>query len=293
MDRRTFVKTCVGVAGAGAIAASGLSVAAGLARPRPAGGQLVRYYGANRVSGPAPRGVPYIPIEVKDGVFVGKTTIPSFDVKANAVDANAPPQNTLEWYKYCGHGGAPGLTEKYVDAKWKNNELTYFVAEEKLKSITPWFKDLLGQPIRPEHFPADNFGASFIWRSTNQTGPNVLTGVIIKASPEGTPLGPTHTLSPKAPGKAIKTKEEYDFVRKNVHHNEFIAVSTFCAHFCCIPGFKEAEQLARPRDAWDNVFCTCHNSNYNFREPTVFLLSPETGAVKGGGFDPLLKNAGA
>ena len=288
MDRRTFVKTCVGVAGAGAIAASGLSMAAGLARPRPAGGILIRYFGANRVSGPAPRGVPYIPIELKDGQFVGKV------LPWKAVDGS--DVTSLDWYKYCGHGGAPGLNPKYVDSKWKNNELTYFVAEEKLKSITPWFKDLLGQPIKPEHFPADNFGASFIWRSTNQTGPNVLTGVIMRVPKEGDALGTRHTLTPKAPGKAV-TPGEYEDVKKTIFHvaddgTTFIALSTFCAHFCCIPGFKEAESLARPRDAWDNVFCTCHNSNYNFREPTAFTFSPETGAAKGGGFDPLLKNAG-
>jgi len=277
VNRRAFVKTCVGVAGAGALAASGLSMAAGLAIPRRAGGALIRYYGAHRVGGPAPRGVPLIPITVEDGKFVGKITVPTFDKDKGAAttDPNSV-HHILDWYKYCGHAGAPGLKPDFT----KDNTLTYFIADEKLKSITPWFKDLLGQPIKPKHFPADNFGASFIWRSKGQTGPNVLTGVIMKAEPEGKPLGPAYQTAPKAPGKALKSKDEYDFVRKNVHHEQFVALSTFCAHFCCIPGFKEAESLARPRDAWDNVFCTCHNSNYNFREPTAFTLSPETGAAR-------------
>lgn len=288
MDRRTFVKTCVGVAAGGTLAASGLSMAASLAKPRPAGGAVLRYYGTNRVSGPAPRGIPYIPITVENGVFVGKTSIPKFGEEAT-------PVNALDWYKYCGHGAAPGLKPEFT----QDSTLTYFIAEEKLKSITPWFKDLLGKPIRPEDFPADNFGASFIWRSKGQSGPNVLTGMLIKTpSSDEAFLGPRFITAPQPPGRALASQAEYEFVRKNVfhldpQHGNFIGVSTFCSHFCCIPGYREAEKLARPRDAWDNMFCTCHNSNYNFREPTAFTFSPETGGSEGGGFDPLLTHEAA
>src|SRR5688572_4128543 len=128
MDRRTFVKTSVGVARAAALAASGLSIAAGLAKPRAAGGALQRYVGAHRVAGPAPRGVPYIPLTVENGKFVGKTSIPSPDGTGDI--------NVLDWYKYCGHAGAAGLNPGFTD----DNAMTYFIAEEKLKVITPWFK---------------------------------------------------------------------------------------------------------------------------------------------------------
>lgn len=276
MDRRSFVKTCVGVAGAGAIAASGLGMAAGLAIPRKAGGALIRYFGAHKVGGPAPRGVPYIPITVENGVFVGK--VMEFETVGGEKITN------LDWYKYCGHAGAPGLQPGFT----QDNTLTYFIAEEKLKAITPWYKDLLGQPIRPEHFPGDSFGAGFMWRSKGQSGTNVLTGVIIKAPEKEI----TQVSSTVAPAKPVKP-EEFDFVRKEIHHENFIGVSTFCTHFCCIPGYKEAEGLARPRDAWDNMFCTCHNSNYNYRQPVAYTFSPEVvGGADEGGFDPLLTRQG-
>lgn len=293
MDRRSFVKTCVGVAGVGALAASGLSMAASLAIPRAASGNLLRYYGAHRVGGPAPRGVPLIPITVENGVFVGKTSIPVFDVKTQSVDASKE-MNVLDWYRYCGHAGAPGLKPDFT----KDNKFSYFIADEKLKVITPWFKDLLNQPIKPEDFPADNFGASFVWRSKGQSGTSLISGVIIKTPPEGQFLGPDYIASgTKAPAKPLSSKAEYDFVRKNVHHQDekygnFIAVSTYCTHFCCTPGYREAEALARPRDAWDNMFCTCHNSNYNFREPVAYTFAPDTGGNDTGGFDPLLKRGG-
>lgn len=276
MNRRSFVKTCVGAASAGALAASGLGLAAGLAIPRRAGGAVLNYYGAHRVAGPAPRGVPYIPVTVENGVFVGKTSIPGRD---------GGEVNVLEWYKYCGHAGAPGLNPDFTE----DNTLTYFIAEEKLKSITPWFKDLLGKPIRPEDFPADGFGASFIWRSAGQSGPNVLTGVLIKAPNREIEL----VSSVVAPAKPIRDEDEFAYVRENIFHENYIGVSTFCTHFCCIPGYREAEALARPRDAWDNMFCTCHNSNYNHRQPVLYSFSPEVvGGADEGGFDPLLTRQG-
>jgi len=293
LDRRSFVKTCVGVAGAGALAASGLSMAAGLAIPRAASGNLIRYYGAHRIGGPAPRGTPFIPIAIENGVFVGKTTIPTFDLKTQTA-SKSKQTSVLDWYKYCGHSGAPGLKPDFT----QDNELTYFIAEEKLKVITPWFKDLIGQPIKPEHFPAENFGASFVWRSKGQSGTALVTGAIIKTPPEGKPLGPAFlTSGAKAPAKPLSTKTEYDFVRKNIHHQDstygdFIAVSTYCTHFCCTPGYRDAEALARPRDAWDGTFCTCHNSNYDFRTPVAYTFAPETGGNETGGFDPLLKRGG-
>src|SRR5581483_9655393 len=288
MDRRSFVKTCVGVAGAGALAASGLSMAAGLAIPRRAGGALIRYYGAHRVGGPAPRGVPLIPITVQDGKFVGKTSILAFNKDTGKADPSLPPVNILDWYKYCGHAGAPGLTPTFTN----DNTLTYF-EKDLYKSIKPWFDGKYGNPISPDDFPANSFGAAFQWRSKGQSGVNVLSGVIIRANPDEVKF----VTSTVAPAKPLVSQAEYDYVVKNVHYvdpdtkNHYIAVSTFCTHFCCVPGYKEAEALARPRNAWDNMFCTCHNSNYNYRQPVAYTFSPETTATSNEGvFDPLLKS---
>ena len=275
MDRRSFVKTCVGVAAGGAIAASGLGMAAGLAIPRKPGGSLIRYFGAHRVAGPAPRGVPYIPVTVEDGVFVGKPTIQGPD---------GAEINVLDWYKYCGHAGAPGLQPNFT----RDNTLTYFEKED-YKKLTPWFKDYYGQPIRPEHFPGDGFGAAFVWRSKGQSGANILSGVLIKAPAREL----RYVTSAVSPAKPLKDEAEYQFVLDNVFHEGFVGVSTFCTHFCCVPGYRENEGLARPRNAWDNMFCTCHNSNYNHRQPVAYTFSPEVVAdASEGGFDPLLTRGG-
>lgn len=277
MDRRSFVKACVATAGVGALAASGLGMAAGLAIPRKPGQPPVRYFGTHRVAGPAPRGLPYIPIEVKDGVIVGKTSLTSLEGEA---------LDPLEWYKYCGHSGAPGLAPDFTD----DNTLTYLPKEEYDHLITPWFKQWLDQPVRVEHFPADSFGAAFKWRSEGQGGANVLTGSVIRVAKSEI----KRVDSPVPPAKAI-SQAEVDWLLENVFAVEgnsvFIGVSSFCTHFCCAPGYREAEKLARPRAAWDNLFCTCHNSNYNFREPVAFTFAPEV-ATEAGGFDPLLQRGG-
>lgn len=297
MDRRSFVKACVTTAGVGALAASGLGLAAGLAIPRKPGLPPVRYFGTHRVAGPAPRGLPYIPIEVKDGVFVGKTTLAG---RAGILGMETDDEiNVLEWYKYCGHSGAPGLKPDFTD----DNKLTYLSKDEYEEKITPWFKAYLppptkpgeqrelGQPIKTEHFAADGFGAAFEWRSDGiPLGIGVLTGVIIRAPKSEL----TRVESTVPPAKPI-SQEEFDWVKREVfaehEGNVYVAVSSFCTHFCCAPGYRELEKLARPRAAWDNLFCTCHNSNYNYREPVWFTFAPVV-ATEAGGFDPLLARGG-
>lgn len=278
MDRRSFVKACVTTAGVGALAASGLGMAAGLAIPRKPGLAPVRYFGCHRVGGPAPRGIPYIPVAIENGAIVGKTTLPSPSGEGEV--------HPLEWYKYCGHSGAPGLQQGFT----KDNTLIYLAKEEYEHIITPWFKPYLDQPVKVEHFPADGFGAAFKWRSENQTGSNVLTGVIIRIHEREI----TRETTVVPPAKPI-TEEEFEWLKENVFAKDgdhyFIGVSSFCTHFCCAPAYRESEKLARPRDAWDNIFCTCHNSNYNHRQPVAFTFAPEV-ATETGGFDPLLARGG-
>ena len=83
------------------------------------------------------------------------------------------------------------------------------------------------------------------------------------------------------PAKAVRGEADLAYLRRNfLVRDEFIASSTFCPHFCCIPGYKEAEKLAASRDAGDKLFCTCHFSIYNPREPVAYAFSPES---EGGG----------
>lgn len=272
MDRRSFVKACVTTAGVGALAASGLGMAAGLAIPRKPGLPPVRYFGAHRVAGPAPRGIPYIPVAIEGGTIVGRTSIPNYE-------AGEPDINILEWYKYCGHSIAPGLV---AGTREDENGLKYFIAEDKIASVNPWYGDRLANPIRADEFPDNEFGAGFIWRSDGQSGPNVLTGAIIRYKTKAVKHLTSGITNPGKSLPADRMQLVRDQIFATVGDSTFVAISTFCTHFCCIPGYKEAEKLARPRNAWDKVFCTCHNSVYDPREPVAYSFFPEPVKVEEG-----------
>lgn len=300
MNRRSFVQLCVGAAAAGALAASTWSMARPLVIPRLGGSQKVTFFGAQRVAGPAPRGVPFIPIRLaSNGTFEG---IPTLELAAGeeeneifdglaftkvgpapaegAEDTRPTAINFLEWYKYCGHQGAPGLNAADPDFA-EQNQLKFFIAEEKIAAVNPWYVDLLEKPIKPADFPDFEFGAGFIWRSEGQEGPNVLTGAIVRYPKDAIRFVDVGTINPAKP----LTQAQFDWVKKNLmvetEDSVFAAVSTFCSHFCCIPGYKEAEKLARARNAWDKLYCTCHNSVYEPREPVSYVFFPDP--VKEGG----------
>lgn len=284
MDRRTFVKTAVGIGIAGTAAATGAALTVPLAKPRPPAAPPVPYFGFHKIGGPAPRGTPLIPIFVNaDGNFEGKPVIDGVPASSFLAPKLGPEEtfdgnvDVLEWYKYCGHQGAAGLKHDFPG----DSVLRYFIAEDKLKlGLSPWFKDRLGQPIRPEHFTEPGLGASFVWRSEGQTGAGVLTGVILRWKKEGEGTdADSYSLKPSKvfpPAKGIRNETDAEIVRtKMMHEGEFAASSTFCPHFCCIPGYKEAEKLAASRDAADKVFCTCHFSIYNPRQIVAYTFSPE------------------
>lgn len=287
MDRRAFVKGCIAAAGVGAAAATGMGLAWPSVIVRKAPAAPVAYYGFHKVGGPAPRGSPLIPVRVNaDGVFEG------------IHDAVGPDgQAVLDWYKYCGHAAAPGLTAAYNG----DSVLRYFIAEDKLKQgVAVWYKDRLGEPIKPEHFEP-GFGAGFVWRSEGQTGPNILTGAIIRAptetawTPEDAAFAPSRFVPP---AKAIKDAEWEDVRTKFLALTEkgrFVAVSTFCPHFCCLPGWKEAPKLASSvadpvngGTAAERMFCTCHFSVYHPFQLAKYVFQPEvvsgeSGSSGGGG----------
>lgn len=255
MDRRSFVKACVAAGGIGALSASGLGMLRPLAEPRAAVAPPLRYFGAHVVGGPAPRGVPYVPITVQDGVFVAKTSL--------AQDGER--HDVLGWHRFCGRANAPGLDPAFTS----DDTLTYAKKPEYEWLLRPWFHGHLGQPLRPEHFEDVGFGAAFVWRSQGVPETLALPGVLLR-------VGEDAFREVEVPNGSAKSlaRGEMDFLKREVFWKGFVAVSAICTHFCCVGGYKEAEQLARPRGAWDNLFCTCHNANFDPRQPVAYDMPP-------------------
>lgn len=251
MDRRSFVKATVLTASAGALAAGGIGLVRALIPTRDRPIPALRYFGAHKVAGPAPVGTPFIPIDVRDGAFVVKTDL-SFG--GRAIDV-------LAWHLSCGRADAPGL-----QPGWSGDDrLIYADKEEYRIFVRPWFAEKIGEPIRPEDFPDVDFGAAFAWRSQGRTEFDALPGVIVKIGRDALRA----VEHPVEPAKALSARE-LEFVREEIMWGDFIAVSAVCTHFCCTAGYKEAEKLARARDAWDHLYCTCHSATFDLRAPVAY-----------------------
>lgn len=259
VDRRAFVKGALGAATLGVAGAAGFGIFKQAAIVKPSTIKSIKYLGAKVLVGsPAPRGVPLIPIRVNaDGFVEG---VPEDD-----------DELYLDWYRYCSHEEAPGLADPGFTS---DNTIEYFLTEEKLVAAGAeakerwWYADKLEQPIRASDFANLPFGsgAAFRWRSHGLSGNDVVTGILLKLDPSEFNM----------PESELSKYMDMD-------HN-LIAFSSFCTHFCCVPGWKE-DPTADKLGFWDMIFCTCHNSRYDPRELTeyTFDLKLTTGDDSGGG----------
>ncbi len=243
LTRRSFVKGCAIAGTAGVAAAAGFSMGKPISLVQGGTIKNVEYIAAKKVGGPAPRGIPLLPLEVgDDGVIRGSPTLDG--------------ESVLDWYKYCGHEGAPGLQEAYEG----DEVLRYFVVPSKLaQGFDPWYGDRIGEPVKAEHFEEMDRGAAVQWRSQGEEGANIISATIIKTSPE------RHAFE----------GVPQDLVMEAGLEDGFVAFVSFCTHFCCVPGWKEAEDQARARGAWDDLYCTCHHSIYD-----PFTLSSDSFQLK-------------
>lgn len=236
VDRKTFVRVAAGAAVAGGL----LSLPA-LLPPTLQIGRRSTYLGARRLSGPGPKGLPLIPIQVRpDGTLEG---IPKGGVPGYV--------HSTRWYAYCQHGAAPGVSPDYAG----DNVLRYFQNPAKVASAERelgeplWYAERLDQPMRASDFAQVGMGAPFRWRSEGQEQTNVLTGVVIKVDP-GTVKG---------------------LVAESTISRGFVAFASSCTRDCCVAGWKESK-IARDQGRFDKMFCTCSDTAYDPLDLRTYTL---------------------
>lgn len=262
LGRREFVRGCLYATAAG-LAAGGAQGVLGLASPRRGPMRRVDYLGATVVGGPAPQGLPLLPLRVgADGTLEGNPAPPAF------------PDGVLDWYRYCGHERAPGLQR---DARPEDEALRYFVSSEKVPTIrgfrdqtgrddVGWFLGRHGTPARVGDFRAGGWGAPVSWRSEGRTGADIVHAIVLRVDPaqlrlEGLAEGMLEGFFVPTPDGGL-----------------LLAYVGFCKHFCCTPGWHETG-LAASFDAEEKVYCSCHHSVYDpLRVRPDFFLLEESGA---------------
>lgn len=237
LSRRAFVKGCVyaSVAGAAVVGAGAFVPPLSMTSKEPF--RRIEYIGSTLISGPAPQGVPLMPLAAAAGG-----------------DLRVRPEvegvgSVLEWYKYCAHEKTPGLQQGF---KAQDEFIRYFLTEEKKQTIVEgWYLDKLGAVANVRDFTEIGRGAGFNWRSQGMSGKGIISGIILKIDPGLLEFS----------GAAEDVVRE-KFLVPTPDGAALIAYSSFCKHFCCVPGWHESP-LAKSQGFWDKIFCTCHLSVYD------------------------------
>ncbi|WP_435179408.1 ubiquinol-cytochrome c reductase iron-sulfur subunit [Halorussus sp. AFM4] len=268
--RRRFVKGVVGsasLAGVGTAAAAGINSATS---PTGAGGGIRQFMAMENTAGPAPRGMPQIPVEIDSegylkGVWpeVKTVTQQGREVKVAEMELGGVTYSS-EWFQYCGVQTYPGVQpeadqDNYFrysgNAKfeWQNEEV-----EEGAKIHVDDFSDYetwgngigkagLGKP------------AQGTWRSQDVPPSGTMPVQVIRST------------------RIEEMAKDNEWLKASTQEG-FIANLNKCTHFCCVPSFKGLAG-SKVANAQDKIYCQCHQSVYDpfsiVKKSFVALPRPE------------------
>ncbi|RDI72524.1 cytochrome B [Halopelagius longus] len=252
--RRRFVKGVVGGAALAGVGATGATAINSATSSTGAGGGTTEAYAIENVAGPAPRGMPQIPIEIDDEGYLKGVWPEVKTVEENGVSVQvAETENykgtgvtySSEWFQYCGVESYAGLQPDY-------DSDNYFVVGSN--PGYEWMSDLSqGDRLNVSMFDdyqdwGNGIGqaglgkpATGTWRS--QDAEDTIPIQVIRS-------------------EKIKQMAENDPWIKASTQDGFMAWLNKCTHFCCVPGYKQTEDAAK-FDAADDVYCQCHQSVYD------------------------------
>lgn len=253
-DRRRFVKGVVGAAAIGGLGSTGVAAVNTSTPSTGAGGGLTEFMGIELVSGPAPRGMPQIPVEIEDdGRIIGvwpETQEEEIEGQTvlRAEEEIGGVTYSAEWFQYCGVQTSPALDPN----EERNNE---FLSAETTQY--EWQQEDLegGEPLTLEMFEdyeqweneigSDGLGkpALATWRSEDLSADGELSVQLIRS-----PL-------------IEEAAEEDEWLAASTAEG-ILAYLNVCTHFCCLPGYKTNPASVRAGGE-DGAYCVCHQSVYD------------------------------
>ncbi|WP_254767517.1 Rieske 2Fe-2S domain-containing protein [Salinilacihabitans rarus] len=269
-DRRRFVKGVVGGAALSGVLTVGAAAVSSATDPTEAGGGIMEYRSAVRDLGPAPRGLPQIPIEIDDdgylqGLWPEPETVTAGGQEVVVSETEiAGTEYTTEWYQYCGVQTFEGIAP---DADGQD---AYFRYPEALPtSEYPWMEEVEGrEQINVEQFADyEQWGnevgdtgvgkpAVATWRSQDVPPEETVPVIIIRST------------------QVEEAAQEDEWLAETCPQG-FIAYLNKCTHFCCVPGYKRLDEAAE-YNAENKIYCNCHQSVYDpfNNEPDTFVSLP-------------------
>lgn len=252
--RRRFVKGVVGSAALAGIGTSTNAMVNTMTARQGAGGGITEYYGMELVSGPAPRGMPQIPVRIDDeGYLIGlwpevqEITQEGLTVTI-AQQELADITYSSEWFQYCGIQTYPGIQPnadqdnyfRYASGapyQWQQDEV-----EAGERAHIDHFDDFRdwGNAIGDEGIGKP---ASVTWRSQDLPPQETIPVQIIRSE------------------NVIEAAQNDEWLQASTREG-FIANMNKCTHFCCVPGFKSFQDSAQ-FGAENLIYCQCHQSVYD------------------------------
>ncbi len=257
--RRRFVKGVVGGAALAGIGTATSGTVNTMTNPSGAGGGVTEYFGIEKLFGPAPRGMPQIPIVIDDdGFLMGLWPKVSEIIEGGrkvtvAQQEIAGVTYSSDWFQYCGVQTYPGVKPladqdnyfRYANNppyKWQKEEVSpgEKVHIDDFEDYVTWGNSIgkagVGKP------------AFATWRSQD-VPPQVQMPVQLIRSTI------VDNLISNAQGETKQWLQESC-------SQGFIAILDKCTHFCCVPGFKSFTDSEK-FDGADLIYCQCHQSVYD------------------------------
>ncbi|WP_424003541.1 ubiquinol-cytochrome c reductase iron-sulfur subunit [Haloarcula salina] len=255
--RRRFVKGVVGSAALSSVGVGGAAAVDATTDAAGEGGGTTQFVAVENTDGPAPRGMPIIPIEINGGELQG--VWPEYDPEAGVAIARDFGGSGIDyssaWFQYCGMQTAQGI---YPQAEQDN----LFRSSSGSYSWQGEIED--GAPLTVDMFDdyqewGNGIGtagigkpASANWRSDGdvKTIPvQLIRSVEVEKMANGE-------------GKYSSLPSSIQSFIAEATADGFIAWLNKCTHFCCVPGFKTQEGSAN-FGAANDIYCQCHQSVYD------------------------------
>ncbi|GAB7095822.1 ubiquinol-cytochrome c reductase iron-sulfur subunit [Halolamina litorea] len=258
--RRRFVKGVVGGAGLAAVGMTG-AVGVNTATTSPGeGGGSTTAMAIENTAGPAPRGMPQIPVEVDDEGYVKGVwpEVEEVDQGGRTVEVAEMEMGgktySSEWFQYCGVESYQGIVPSYESEnyfrsdsgpgyEWQSSELEGGdrLNVEMFDDYESWGNGIgdsgLGKP------------ATGRWRSEDTE--NTIPIQVIRS-----PI-----IEDIANGNTDADQSIVDWLSASTDQG-FIAWLNKCTHFCCVPGYKQ-DPSSSTFNGEDGSYCACHQSVYD------------------------------
>ena len=255
--RRRFVKGVVGSASLAGVGASTSAMINTTTNPSGGGGGITQFFGIERTDGPAPRGMPMIPVRIDDEGFL-QGHFPEWEtVQEAGLEVQVAREEIggieygAQWFQYCGVQTYPGLQPdadqdnyfRYADNppyQWQSDEVSAGdqVNVSDFEDFESWGNGIgragIGKP------------AMVTWRSQDVGGSGTMPVQVLRIPPDDFEQ---------------VTSDSQEWLDAASEQN-FIAWLDKCTHFCCVPTFKGTKQSAQ-FDAENDVYCPCHQSVYD------------------------------